>query len=214
MLTSVPLAVHDHEADHGHTVPLDGAFDFINTLHYDDGFAVDDMTDDGAVAGWLATHGMLHDGPEPVAQCPDGLDRARQVRAALRAVVDATAAGATPDRVAVTILNAVLASRIVPVLDVRPDGVRLGHRHLGDPVDGALARIVEPIVEELAGGRPERFRVCANETCREAFFDSSSTGRRRWCEMRTCGNRAKAARHRARVRTMPEPLLVAAPPPA
>jgi len=214
MLTSAPLAVHDHDPDHRHAVPLDGAFDFINTLHYDDGFAVDDMTDDGAVAGWLATHGMLHDGPEPVTQCPDGLDRARQVRAALRAVVDATAAGAAPDRVAVTILNAVLASRIVPVLDVRPDGVHLGHRHLGDPVDGALARIVEPIVEELAGGRPDRFRVCANETCRWVFFDSSSTGRRRWCDMRTCGNRAKAARHRARVSTMPEPLLVAAPPPA
>jgi predicted RNA-binding Zn ribbon-like protein len=32
------------------------------------------------------------------------------------------------------------------------------------------------------------------------FFDSSPTGRRRWCDMATCGNRAKAARHRARAK--------------
>jgi predicted RNA-binding Zn ribbon-like protein len=30
------------------------------------------------------------------------------------------------------------------------------------------------------------------------FYDTSRTGRRRWCDMATCGNRAKAARHRAR----------------
>ena len=33
---------------------------------------------------------------------------------------------------------------------------------------------------------------------RWVFYDSSRTGRRRWCDMITCGNRAKAARHRAR----------------
>jgi predicted RNA-binding Zn ribbon-like protein len=30
------------------------------------------------------------------------------------------------------------------------------------------------------------------------FFDSTKNGRRRWCDMSTCGNRAKAARHRKR----------------
>ncbi|MEO8274522.1 MAG: CGNR zinc finger domain-containing protein, partial [Chloroflexota bacterium] len=49
-------------------------------------------------------------------------------------------------------------------------------------------------------------RVCANDRCRWAFFDSSPTGRRRWCDMRSCGNQAKAARHRARLRGIdPEP---------
>ena len=49
-------------------------------------------------------------------------------------------------------------------------------------------------------GRPERLRVCANDRCRWAFFDSSPTGRRRWCDMRSCGNQAKAARYRARLK--------------
>ena len=201
MLTTIPQIELGHPADHNHAVPLDGAFDFINTRHYDDGFPFDDMTDDSAVATWLATHGMLHEQAcEPVEQCPDGLDRAREVRAALRAMVDATAEHTPPDPAVIETLNHVLASRIVPVLEVGPDRVQLGHRHLGDAVDSALALLVEPIVREIAGGRPDRFRVCANLDCREAFFDSSPTGRRRWCDMRICGNQAKAARHRARLR--------------
>jgi predicted RNA-binding Zn ribbon-like protein len=203
MLTDAPPFDFGHAADHTHAVPLDGAFDFINTLHYDDGYAVDDMTDDSAVATWLATHGMLHERTcDPVEQCPDGLDRAREVRTALRALVEATAAGTTPDPAAVETLNAVLSSRIVPILEVGPNGIRMGHRHLGDAVDSALALLVEPIVKELASGRPGRFRVCANDQCRWTFFDSSPTGRRRWCDMKSCGNRAKAARHRARARAI------------
>jgi predicted RNA-binding Zn ribbon-like protein len=30
------------------------------------------------------------------------------------------------------------------------------------------------------------------------FRDYSPAGRRKWCDMSTCGNRAKAARHRER----------------
>ena len=50
---------------------------------------------------------------------------------------------------------------------------------------------------ELTGGHPDRIRVCDSDTCRWVFYDTSRTGRRRWCDMATCGNRAKAARHRA-----------------
>jgi predicted RNA-binding Zn ribbon-like protein len=76
----------------------------------------------------------------------------------------------------------------------------LDHRHVGDPVDDALANLAEPIVREIAAGRPDRLRACADETCRWIFYDDSRTGRRRWCDMASCGNRAKAARHRARAK--------------
>ena len=85
-------------------------------------------------------------------------------------------------------------------LVVGPDGIGIGHRHVGDPVDDALARIAEPLIQELAGGHPERIRICGNDECRWVFYDESRAGRRRWCDMASCGNRAKAARHRARVR--------------
>jgi predicted RNA-binding Zn ribbon-like protein len=43
-------------------------------------------------------------------------------------------------------------------------------------------------------------RLCASDTCAWLFLDTSRNGSRRWCSMRTCGNRAKARRHHARVR--------------
>ena len=43
-------------------------------------------------------------------------------------------------------------------------------------------------------------RTCSDERCGWLFLDPS--GRRRWCEMASCGNRAKAARHRARQRAL------------
>jgi predicted RNA-binding Zn ribbon-like protein len=38
-------------------------------------------------------------------------------------------------------------------------------------------------------------RQCASETCAWLFVDKTKNHRRRWCEMRTCGNRDKARRY-------------------
>jgi predicted RNA-binding Zn ribbon-like protein len=42
-------------------------------------------------------------------------------------------------------------------------------------------------------------RRCANSACVLLFLDTSKGGRRRWCDMSTCGNRAKAATHYAKL---------------
>lgn len=47
----------------------------------------------------------------------------------------------------------------------------------------------------LVGERPDRIRACANPACILHFYDISKSGRRRWCSMSGCGNRAKAQRH-------------------
>ena len=45
----------------------------------------------------------------------------------------------------------------------------------------------------------ERVRECpGDETCGWLFLDTSRSGTRRWCDMRTCGNRAKVRTHYAR----------------
>ncbi|MCH9037141.1 MAG: CGNR zinc finger domain-containing protein [Chloroflexi bacterium] len=36
---------------------------------------------------------------------------------------------------------------------------------------------------------------CASSDCRSLFLDISWNKRRRWCEMSSCSNRAKARRH-------------------
>jgi len=44
-----------------------------------------------------------------------------------------------------------------------------------------------------------RIKACAHPSCILHFFDTSQNGRRRWCSMAVCGNRAKAARHYEKV---------------
>ena len=45
-----------------------------------------------------------------------------------------------------------------------------------------------------------RTKRCAGQECGWLFLDTTKNNRRRWCEMRVCGNRAKvrAARERQR----------------
>jgi predicted RNA-binding Zn ribbon-like protein len=47
--------------------------------------------------------------------------------------------------------------------------------------------------------RLDTVRACAGQGCGWLFFDSR--GRRRWCDMATCGNRAKVRAHSARSRS-------------
>jgi len=47
-----------------------------------------------------------------------------------------------------------------------------------------------------------RVGECADDRgCGWLFLDTSKSGRRRWCSMKDCGNRAKAQRHRATAST-------------
>jgi predicted RNA-binding Zn ribbon-like protein len=153
---------------------------------------------------WFLEHELVH--PDAGIQLGEAdLARVRRVRGALREVVDSVVEERKPDADAVHLVNAVLEARRPTRLELDGSALRIGHRHAATPVDDALALIAEAIVEELATGRPERMRVCANDRCRWAFFDSSPTGRRRWCDMRSCGNQAKAARHRARLKESEKP---------
>jgi predicted RNA-binding Zn ribbon-like protein len=56
------------------------------------------------------------------------------------------------------------------------------------PVARAAAELLTS--EELAN-----VRQCASHTCAWLFLDKSKNHRRRWCDMKTCGNRDKARRY-------------------
>ncbi len=72
--------------------------------------------------------------------------------------------------------------------------------------EDALDRMVWPVLlsaAELliaAEGRPH-VRQCAFRGCLLFFVDRSPSGQRKWCDMNSCGNRAKAIRHRKREQT-------------
>jgi predicted RNA-binding Zn ribbon-like protein len=189
------LQPHDHE----HHLDLDSALDFLNTLDLDDGLLVEHFTDPTDAGAWLIDHGLVHPDAKAAWDVSD-LVRVREVRGAIRDLVDSVVEQRRPKPRSVELVNRTLEARRPARVECDGTVVRIGHRHADTPVQDALAVIAEAIVDELAAGRPERFRICANDRCRWTFFDSSPTGRRRWCDMSTCGNQAKAARHRAKAK--------------
>jgi predicted RNA-binding Zn ribbon-like protein len=64
-------------------------------------------------------------------------------------------------------------------------------------LDRVLWGVVFSASDLLASDRLGRVRECRGETCGWLFLDTSKAGRRRWCSMADCGNRAKAKRRRA-----------------
>jgi len=58
--------------------------------------------------------------------------------------------------------------------------------------------VVESAADSLIAGELARVRRCAGADCGRVFFDGTRNAARRWCDMASCGNRAKAARFRAR----------------
>jgi predicted RNA-binding Zn ribbon-like protein len=67
-----------------------------------------------------------------------------------------------------------------------------------------LGQLVRPVTIDaahlLASDDLTLVQTCANDNCGWLFVNRSRNGLRRWCDMRTCGNKAKARRyyHRAR----------------
>ncbi len=197
---------------HAHDVDLEDTFDFLNTGTPDDtdtGLPLDRIPTLDDALGWFVERGVIHaEGADRVRtkaathdanESPE-LRQIRAVRSALREVAQAIAGDRAPRVGSLETINLALRARQVIELVPAPDGCWVDHRHIGDPVDDALARLTDPLVAELTDGHPERIKVCASDTCDWIFYDASRTSRRRWCDMATCGNRAKAARHRARER--------------
>jgi len=211
-------ADHDHgQGRHGHQASLGDGLDFVNTLEYDKGQPTEELVDPEGAIRWFQEHALLHRNTADQLVADTGhdeeaatrlLQRVRRVRAALRELLDAAVARRPAQASALREVNRALRAPYIYELVPAADGVSLDHRHEGDPISGALARLSEAIARELTAGDTKRLRICANDECRWVFRDNSSAGRRKWCDMSTCGNRAKAARHRERQKAREDELPV------
>ena len=83
-----------------------------------------------------------------------------------------------------------------------PTGSRFRWTWTDNPLSLALPLwpVARSAAELLTSPVLSALRLCASDRCDWLFLDTSRNGSRRWCSMRTCGNRAKARRHHARVR--------------
>lgn len=82
-------------------------------------------------------------------------------------------------------------------LVVEPEGYAYDW-HESDDLDRVLWPVAWAAAELLASPDRDRVGECAAKDCNWLFLDMSRNRSRRWCDMKVCGNRAKARRFSAR----------------
>lgn len=70
-----------------------------------------------------------------------------------------------------------------------------------------LAPIAESASDLLCNRDLSRVKRCANPSCGLFFYETARNRRRRWCSMKTCGNRMKSAAFRRRQRLTHRPTI-------
>ncbi|WGW11150.1 CGNR zinc finger domain-containing protein [Saxibacter everestensis] len=165
--------------------------DFVNTLR--DRWAeepTETLREPADLAAWSAAAGVA----ETLLPIDDGdLARAVTVRAVLfRLLTQSDDIGAAD----IALLNKLAAAAPRPVLGriqaaelptVRPPRATTANDILGLVIADALELLAEH------GTAP--VKECEHPRCGLRYLDASRGGRRRWCSMQRCGNRAKVRRY-------------------
>jgi predicted RNA-binding Zn ribbon-like protein len=174
--------------------------EFANAFRLRDGPAHDPIANGSALRDWLASRGMLRADSSDVA-IERALPDFRELRSLIHAFTGRLVEKGSPSPTQVQRLNRVLRQGLhYHQLRTEDGGSRFSVGQVGDELDQARAAIAGSLAHFVADHDVGRLRICADDQCAWRFIDRSPAGRRRWCDMRTCGNRAKVARHRARAR--------------
>lgn len=138
------------------------------------------------------------------------VERAGHLGEAINGIFTSLAAGRQPASAAVGVLNAELAramseARLVPT----NGGFSWGWSRTKAPLESVLWPVARSAADLLVSEEIVSVKVCSDATCLDLFVDATKNHRRRWCDMKVCGNRAKVRRFRARQRA--EPMESASP---
>jgi predicted RNA-binding Zn ribbon-like protein len=76
--------------------------------------------------------------------------------------------------------------------------LRLGRVRRWEVPDELLCPIAEAVADLVCSVDFQLIRACNGSPCTMVFLDRTKAHIRRWCSMAVCGNRAKAAAHRAK----------------
>jgi len=143
------------------------------------------------------------------AEAAAAVARVRTLREAIYRAFSALADAGKPDEEDLAAINAALSEAMRHLrVTRRSDGTFASAWDKGPPT---LSRLLWPaaksVAEVLTSPDLGRLKKCGAGNCGWLFVDTTRSGTRRWCDMRVCGNRAKARRyyHRQRSRTKRKP---------
>lgn len=164
---------------------------FVNTLQIVDGH--DDLGSPSDLERWLRDAGLAP--PDLGTLGESDLRRTIELREALRSLL-LVCCGQPADPAAVAVLEREAAAT-PPRISVGADGLP----HLvgaGHGLDDVVSCLLTAMAVAAIDGTWWHLKVCRDPQCRWAFYDSSKNGSGAWCDMKLCGNRAKARRFRER----------------
>jgi predicted RNA-binding Zn ribbon-like protein len=123
------------------------------------------------------------------------LKRAVEVREAIFRIFKAIAEDASPEDEDLVTLSVMVAeaqkhAQIVP----DANGFRWDWACQPGDLDCMLWPVVQSAADFLTSDELDTLRVCASDSCDWLFIDTSKNHSRRWCNMKSCGNREKARR--------------------
>ena len=189
------------------------ALDLLNTWRFNADQPLDLLQSPEDLVIWLAAAGLPDDAycAELSSSPPNRrilLDEALWLRRDILLIVQSLVAGELPPPYTVEALNRILTesgtSFRLDSLTIPPEGdqeermegqlVLNVHEHISS-VLGVLQPIALSAARIVTEANPTRIRQCASSNCMYWFLDTSKSGRRRWCSMSRCGNRAKVAKH-------------------
>ncbi len=199
----------------GHTRNLDTdslCLDFANTAdwHASD-HPKEQLNSYSDLVSWAQRAGILTDceaqqlSQESVRRPKEAaavLELAIVLREVVYRILSAVANDRPPDEADLATLNKTL-SRALPRLQVTRVGGRFAWGWSG--AETALDRMIWPVTRSVAdlltSEKLAKVGQCADDRgCGFLFLDMSRNLSRRWCDMKDCGNRAKAKRHYDRKR--------------
>ncbi len=133
------------------------------------------------------------------AQAASVLERGRQLREAVYRLFSGLARNEQPGAADLDLLSREQAEA-AKHRQLMVTAGRVGFGWLEDPrrLDRPLWSVAQSATDLLTANECYRVKECGTDNCNWLFLDASKNKSRRWCEMKECGNRAKARRHYAK----------------
>jgi predicted RNA-binding Zn ribbon-like protein len=195
-------------SDPGYTFDFCGghlAIDFTNTIGDRGTDSVEHFRTFGDVVAWAEARGILARGAaaalrQRAADNPEGAARAFRSALGLReALYNVLAAASSGRRVRPADLNVVNqhVAETYKGAALAPSGERFALETRADAwLDPVTRPVVRSAVDLLTSDTLKHVGRCADEECAWLFLDTTRSRTRRWCDMRSCGNRNKVRRFR------------------
>ena len=176
---------------HGKTAPW---VDLVNSEEWD---TFGTLTDHLSNPAWFPYFLRQWRFAKPIGE-PVPVTRLRTLRSTLRTSCEALASGKSVSPAELRVLNAALNVAGKRQLFQRQNGLQVEFVPVKPGWNWILAEIARSFADVLNSGKDARVKICRNDECRWVFYDRTKGKTRCWCSDKSCGNRERVRRARAR----------------